>query len=59
MLELWQKEANAKWLEQVKATLKDDGVWIWKSTGFIYRLKDGELVGDSEVADEALKAILP
>lgn len=59
MLELWQKEKNLQWLNQLKGTLHNDGVWVWKETGFIYRLTDGEFVGDTEEATAALKEILP
>ncbi len=59
MLEPWQKEVNAEWVEQLKTTLKEDGVWMWPATGFMYRLIDGELVGINEGADQALKDILP
>ena len=59
MLPDWQKEVNLQWIGQVKTTLKDGGVWIWPAMGFLYKMKDGELVGETEKADKALQAILP
>lgn len=59
MIEPWQKEVNLQWIGQIKSTLQEGGKWIWPSAGFMYTIKNGELVGENKDANEALKAILP
>jgi hypothetical protein len=59
MLENWQKEENLKWLKKVAQTLKEGGVWVWQSTGYMYEYVNGEFIADTEEANQALKNILP
>ena len=53
----FEKEENNKFFDQVKSVLTEGGVWIWPDTGYVYKLKDGKLVSDSEEANEALREI--
>jgi hypothetical protein len=60
MIEQWQKQVNSEWFTNLKENiLKEGGTWMWPDAGFRYVLKEGKFVGESEEADDALKAILP
>lgn len=58
-LEPWKKEVNSLWLTNLKETLKEEGVWVWRATGYKYKLRDGKFIGETEEARDALKKILP
>lgn len=58
-MEPWKKEVNLEWINQMKRVVKEGGVWVWPDTGHKYILQDGEFVGTTDEAVEALKEILP
>ena len=47
-MEKHKLEINEKWLSNVIQTLNEDGVWIWKDTGLLYKKKDGKLTCTKE-----------
>jgi len=47
-MEKYKLETNEKWLSNVIQTLNEDGVWIWKDTGLLYKKKDGKLTCTEE-----------
>ena len=53
-LELWQKKENDRYFTQIIEKLAD--LYAWKDKGFVYRVKNGKLIGTKQ-GIEAIKEI--